>query len=133
MGLALSRHYDAERQIATGFRTGWVALATFLGLIALSVALFAAFEHAIVVADDLSRDDERKLVQRFVFSEAKAVEIVHRIVLSHIIQARDEQFERLKKVKYTVLVGFEITRTTVWVLRIRTEYGKHHSSVHFRR
>ena len=64
MGLALSRHYDAERQIATGFRTGWVALATFLGLIALSVALFAAFEHAIVVADDLSRDDERKLVQR---------------------------------------------------------------------
>ena len=54
----------AERQIASGLRTGWVALATFLGLIALSAALVVAFEHAIGVADDLNREDERQLVRR---------------------------------------------------------------------
>jgi len=43
MGLAHFRRHDAERQIATGLRTGWIALATFLGLIALSAALVAAF------------------------------------------------------------------------------------------
>ncbi|WP_353230350.1 bifunctional diguanylate cyclase/phosphodiesterase [Novosphingobium sp.] len=59
------RPSDAERQIASGLRTGWVALATFLGLIALSAALLLAFEHAATVADDLSRDDERQLVERF--------------------------------------------------------------------
>jgi len=71
MGLAHFRRHDAERQIATGLRTGWIALATFLGLIALSAALVAAFEHAIVVADDLARDDERQRVQRFL---ARAME-----------------------------------------------------------
>lgn len=59
-----ARRSDAERQIASGLRTGWVALATFLGLIALSAALVVAFEHAITVADDLSHQDERQLVQR---------------------------------------------------------------------
>ena len=59
-----ARRSDAERQIASGLRTGWVALATFLGLIALSAALVVAFEHAITVADDLSHEDERQLVQR---------------------------------------------------------------------
>jgi diguanylate cyclase (GGDEF)-like protein len=65
MGPAPIRRYDAERKIATGLRTGWIALATFLGLIALSVALVIALEHAITVADELSREDERHLVQRF--------------------------------------------------------------------
>ena len=62
---AATRRYDAERQIATGLRTGWVALATFLGMIALSVALMLALQHAITVADELSREDERQLVHRF--------------------------------------------------------------------
>ena len=65
MGLPVARRFDAERQIATGLRTGWIALATFLGLIALSVALVIALQHAIAVADDLSREDERQLVHRF--------------------------------------------------------------------
>jgi diguanylate cyclase (GGDEF)-like protein len=65
MGLIPSRRTDAERQIATGLRTGWIALATFLGLIALSAALVVALQHAITVADDLSREDERQLVTRF--------------------------------------------------------------------
>lgn len=64
MGIAAARRFDAERQIASGLRTGWIALATFLGLIALSVALVVAFEHAITVADDLDHEDERQLVQR---------------------------------------------------------------------
>ncbi len=72
MSTAPSRRYDAERQIATGLRTGWIALATFLGIIALSVALMIAFNHAIVVADDMSRDDERQLVQRFLADAIKA-------------------------------------------------------------
>jgi len=57
---------DPERQIATELRTGWIALATFLGLIALSVALIFAFQHAITTADDLSANDERDLVRRYV-------------------------------------------------------------------
>ena len=65
MGPIAARRFDAERQIATGLRTGWVALATFLGLIALSAALVLALQHAIAVADDLSRQDERQLVHRF--------------------------------------------------------------------
>jgi diguanylate cyclase (GGDEF)-like protein len=72
MGLAPSLQNDAERQIATGLRTGLIALATFLGLIALSVALILAFRHAIVIADDLSREDERQLVQRFVTRSMEA-------------------------------------------------------------
>ena len=66
MGATAARRLDAEQQIATGLRTGWIALATFLGLIAVSAALVLALEHAIVVADDLARDDERQLVKRFV-------------------------------------------------------------------
>ncbi len=65
MGHVPSRLSDAERQIASGLRTGWIALATFLGVIALSVALVMALQHAISVADDLSREDERQLVERF--------------------------------------------------------------------
>ena len=64
MGLVPAMRSKAERQIASGLRTGWVALATFLGLIALSAALVVAFEHAIGVADDLNREDERQLVRR---------------------------------------------------------------------
>ena len=66
MTLLPTRPGEAERQIAAGLRTGWIALATLMGLMALSVALFVAFAHAMAVADDLSREDERVLVQRFV-------------------------------------------------------------------
>jgi diguanylate cyclase (GGDEF)-like protein len=65
MASPTATRHDAERQIATGLRTGWIALATFLGLIALSAALVLALQHAIEVADDLSRQDERVLVQSF--------------------------------------------------------------------
>lgn len=65
MGSGPSNRRAAERQIASGLRTGWIALATFLGLIALSAALVLAFEHAVHVADDMSRLDERALVHRY--------------------------------------------------------------------
>jgi diguanylate cyclase (GGDEF)-like protein len=64
MGLVSAKRSDTERKIASGLRTGWIALGTLLGLIALSAALVVAFEHALVVADDLARQDERQLVQR---------------------------------------------------------------------
>lgn len=72
MVLAAARRYDAERQIATGLRTGWIALATFLGLIALASAQVLALQHAITVADELSREDERQLVQRFLHRTMEA-------------------------------------------------------------
>lgn len=76
MGFAARKSYDAERQIATGVRTGWVALATFFGLVALSLILIGALKHAIDGADDLVRSDERQLVQRFLMRslESEAVE-----------------------------------------------------------
>ena len=64
MGLVPARRSDTERKIASGLRTGWIALGTLLGLIALSAALVLAFERALVVADDLARQDERQRVQR---------------------------------------------------------------------
>jgi diguanylate cyclase (GGDEF)-like protein len=67
MGPVPATRSEAERQIASGLRTGWIALATFLGLIALSAALIAAFEHAVVVAGELAREDERQLVRRLLY------------------------------------------------------------------
>ncbi|WP_408589761.1 putative bifunctional diguanylate cyclase/phosphodiesterase [Novosphingobium sp.] len=46
-------------------RVGGVALATLMALMALSVALAAAFQHATSVADDLARREERVHVARF--------------------------------------------------------------------
>lgn len=51
--------------MANGLRTGWIALATLLALLALSGALVAAFTHSTRVADDLARDDERVLAERY--------------------------------------------------------------------
>lgn len=63
MGTPVRPRVNAERQIVAGLRTGWITLAAFLGLIAVSAGL--TLEHAIAVADDLSRADERQQVNRF--------------------------------------------------------------------
>ncbi len=48
-----------------GLRTGWIAFATFLALIALSGVLAAAFVRSTSIADELAREDERVLVARY--------------------------------------------------------------------
>jgi len=67
MGLAPSRQLGTERQIATGLRTGWIAFATFLGMIARAVALVVVFEHSIVTADHL----HMKVVAEGIETEAR--------------------------------------------------------------
>ena len=51
--------------MAEGLRTGWVALATFVALLSLSLALVATFNHSTGVADDLAREDERGLARQY--------------------------------------------------------------------
>ncbi|WP_225008480.1 putative bifunctional diguanylate cyclase/phosphodiesterase [Novosphingobium percolationis] len=51
--------------MAHGLRTGWVAFATFVALLSLSVALIAAFNHSTSVADELAREDERGIAQQY--------------------------------------------------------------------
>lgn len=51
--------------MAQGLRTGWVAFATFVALLSLSVALIAAFNHSTSVADELAREDERGIAQQY--------------------------------------------------------------------
>ena len=65
MGLGLTKRTHAARRVASGLRTGWIALATFVALIAFSGALVAAFSHSTRVADDIARADEQELVRRY--------------------------------------------------------------------
>ncbi|MEO0033113.1 MAG: hypothetical protein RIS94_2871, partial [Pseudomonadota bacterium] len=53
------------RRMARGLRTGWIALATFLALLAFSGALLGAFTHSTRVADDIAQSDEQELVRRY--------------------------------------------------------------------
>ncbi|NML92475.1 bifunctional diguanylate cyclase/phosphodiesterase [Novosphingobium sp. TW-4] len=55
----------AARRMAEGLRTGWVALATFVALLSLTLALIAAFNHSTSVADELAREDERGLANQY--------------------------------------------------------------------
>ena len=55
-------HDASVRPAVRGLRTGWIALATLIALIALSAALVAAFTRSTRIADELARDDERVLV-----------------------------------------------------------------------
>lgn len=66
MGLGLIKRADTARRMVESLRTGWVALATFLALLAFSGALVGAFSHSTRVADDLARTDERALVARYI-------------------------------------------------------------------
>ncbi|MCW1381249.1 bifunctional diguanylate cyclase/phosphodiesterase [Novosphingobium sp. KCTC 2891] len=68
--------------MADGLRTGWVALGTFLALVALSGALVAAFNHSTRVADDLAREDERVLARRYVDRAMRAFVATQKVQLT---------------------------------------------------
>ncbi|MFM9936371.1 MAG: putative bifunctional diguanylate cyclase/phosphodiesterase [Novosphingobium sp.] len=77
-------------------RTGWVALATFLALIALSAALVAAFTRSTHIADELAREDERVLVTRYIdqlgssIVSAQKVQLTWDDAMRHAVLADDE-------------------------------------------
>lgn len=66
MGLDQVSRGSAARSSVRNLRTGWIALATFLALIALSALLVAVFSGSTRIADELARDDERVLVTRYI-------------------------------------------------------------------
>lgn len=65
MGLETISQGTAMRPSVRNLRTGWIALATFLALIALSALLVAVFSRSTRIADELAREDERVLVTRY--------------------------------------------------------------------
>lgn len=54
------------RHIAGASSAGWIVAATFLALLALTAALIAAFLNSTSMADNLARQEERRLVERFI-------------------------------------------------------------------
>ena len=65
MGLDHVLRSAGTRSSVRNLRTGWIALATFLALIALSALLVAVFSRSTRIADELAREDERVLVTRY--------------------------------------------------------------------
>ncbi|HQS96894.1 MAG: bifunctional diguanylate cyclase/phosphodiesterase [Novosphingobium sp. 17-62-19] len=55
-----------RRQGAGTANAGWIVVATFLALLALTAALVAAFRNSTDIADQFARVEEQRLVQRFV-------------------------------------------------------------------
>ncbi|MEL0209550.1 MAG: bifunctional diguanylate cyclase/phosphodiesterase, partial [Novosphingobium sp.] len=53
------------RHIAGASSAGWIVAATFLALLALTTALIAAFLNSTSMADNLARQEERRLVERY--------------------------------------------------------------------
>ena len=65
-----------------GLRTGWIALATFLALLALSALLVAAFTRSTHIADELARDDERVLVARYLDQLGSSIVAAQKVQLT---------------------------------------------------
>ncbi|WP_298288474.1 bifunctional diguanylate cyclase/phosphodiesterase [Novosphingobium sp.] len=64
MGKAPSTN-AARRHATGGANAGWIVVATFLALVALTAALVAAFRNSTDIADQFAREEEQHLVQRF--------------------------------------------------------------------
>jgi len=63
-------------------RTGWIALATFLALLALSALLVAAFTRSTHIADELAREDERVLVARYLDQLGSSIVAAQKVQLT---------------------------------------------------
>ena len=96
MGLGVIRQATAARPVLRGLRTGWIALATFLALLALSALLVAAFTRSTHIADELAREDERLLVARYLdqlgssIVSAQKVQLTWDDAMRHAVLADDE-------------------------------------------
>lgn len=54
-----------RRHNTGGSNAGWIVVATFLALVALTAALVAAFRNSTDIADKFAREEEQHLVERF--------------------------------------------------------------------
>jgi diguanylate cyclase (GGDEF)-like protein len=70
------------RPAVRGMRTGWIALATLLALMALSAALVAVFTRSTRIADELARDDERVLVARYLDQVGSSIVSAQKVQLT---------------------------------------------------
>ena len=75
-------HDASVRPAVRGLRTGWIALATLIALIALSAALVAAFTRSTRIADELARDDERVLVARYLEQVSGSIVAAQKVQLT---------------------------------------------------
>jgi hypothetical protein len=82
MGLDLIKRGAGLRPSVRKLRTGWIALATFLALIALSALLVAAFSRSTRIADELASEDERVLVTRYLDQLGSAIVAAQKVQLT---------------------------------------------------
>ena len=82
MGLGVIKHDASVRPAVRGMRTGWIALATLLALMALSAALVAVFTRSTRIADELARDDERVLVARYLDQVGSSIVSAQKVQLT---------------------------------------------------
>ena len=65
-----------------GLRTGWIALATFGALLVLSALLVAGFTRSTHIADELAREDERELVERYMDQLGSSIVAAQKVQLT---------------------------------------------------
>ena len=82
MGLDNITLGSAARSSVRNLRTGWIALATFLALIALSALLVAVFSRSTRIADELAREDERVLVTRYLDQLGSSIVAAQKVQLT---------------------------------------------------
>lgn len=82
MGLDLISRGSGARRSVRNLRTGWIAFATFLALIALSALLVAAFSRSTRIADELAREDERMLVTRYLDQLGSSIVAAQKVQLT---------------------------------------------------
>ena len=73
MAIGYLSQATALRRTAGVLRSSWIVVATFLALLALSVALVASFSNSTRIADELAQSDERVRVAHYLDSAAKRI------------------------------------------------------------
>ena len=103
---AASRTRARARRVAGRARNGWIVLATFLAVLALSGAMMAAFEHSVRIADDLSRVDERQRVSRLFGRQMRASVEAQRVQVTWDAAMRNAVLASNPRWQDTYLGGF---------------------------
>lgn len=81
MGIRFALQLGAGRRDSRASGAGWIVIATFLALLALTAALIAAFRNSTDIADELARNDERHLVTHYLERQASQIVATERVQL----------------------------------------------------